>query len=331
MILVIGDTHLDDNPANEYRWKVCDHIREAQLKYKPEVVLHLGDAWDRKDRFTGEFVNRLIFELGMIGGICPLLILKGNHDHPLHGPAFFEFINGRIPKVTYVTKTTTLCDKNGKGVKLIPFSLTMRDDLVAGPSWEGLHAGFTHLTVHGSISESGFELKGFPSSELPQNIPFYSGDVHNPQTIRNLTYVGCPHPIKYGDKFTPRMLLLDDDYEIAEEIILETMSKRVIQVSSIEELQLVTVAHGDMARIKINLDTKDIDRWGSIEAAVAKWAEANKVDVTGLEAIVQEPRVSGDVDAEIAPETILNLFADEEGISDELVILGQSLLAEAKA
>ena len=65
-----------------------------------------------------------------------------------------------------------------------------------------------HATVDGATAETG-SAKGMSMTLLPPTTRFYSGDVHTPRVVGNVTYVGCPHPVHFGDGFSCRMLLLD--------------------------------------------------------------------------------------------------------------------------
>ena len=104
MLLLLSDTHLDDQPDNEYRWDCFEHVHAAIDRRAVTAVYHLGDFVDRKDRFASAFVNRLLAEIENVGARVPFTILKGNHDDPLRGPAFFEFVNGMVSGVRFITK-----------------------------------------------------------------------------------------------------------------------------------------------------------------------------------------------------------------------------------
>lgn len=321
--LLFTDTHLDENPDNEYRWRVFDRIHEI-LDASPQIsrIFCLGDFIDRKDRFSGEFVNRLITSVGGLGARRALWILKGNHDDPLRGPAFFEFVNGRVPGVTYVTTPDAV-----DNIVLLPFSPDPSRD------WREIEfrlyrAAFMHATVTGAISESGYELTGAALPMLPRRLRLYSGDVHNPQTIRNLTYVGCPHPIRFGDLFQPRMLALDGStLEIKREIPIQTIRKVVISIRSVEDLDRVSVSNGDQVRISVALPASDIDGWGRMEGKIAEWARSANITLVGTEVQVGIGDSRGMASLQ-DPQLLLRQFGECEGISEELMLLGEDLVRE---
>ena len=325
LILLLSDSHLDENSNNEYRWDVFSHIHKILDNYEIRSAWSLGDSWDRKERFSASFVNRLIQKLKDIGSRVPFGILRGNHDTPLDGPAFFEFVNGMIPGVTYVTEPMALGP-----LLLLPYA---PDPITA---WQELRfsdfkAAFLHVTVTGAITENGREMTtGQKLPLFPRSIKLYSGDVHVPQQVKNLVYVGAPHVIKFGDMYPCRMLLLDEDtFEIVEEIPIEAMRKRVVAISSLDELGKLQVRAGDQVRVQFSLQSGDIERWGEIERGLGEWAEAAGVTVSGTEFVVSESRSLGDVEVDVAPDTILRQFAAEEGVSDLLLEVGLGLLKES--
>lgn len=323
MKLLTADIHLDDNPQNEYRWKVFQRLKDAALKYGVTSIYILGDAVDRKDRHSAVFVNRLVAELKELARIAPVRISRGNHDTPLRGPAFWEFLY-LLTDVFYITDPTPDGD-----VLILPFTPNPMED------WRGLNfrdykALFLHVTVTGAISENGRELEGQKLPLLPRSVHVYSGDIHTPQTVKNLTYVGAPHPVKYGDSYPCRFLVLNDDYEIAHEVILESDRKLVIEVNSLEELAQVYVREGDRARIRFNLSYHEVDKWGEIEASMTAWAKENQVQIVNTEVIVDTPRTAGEVDLELTPEQVLYDFAEMEDIPTELLEVGISFLQEAR-
>lgn len=323
MILLFTDTHFDDNPSNEYRWRTFEHVRNVARERAVSHIYHLGDFVDRKDRFSSVFVNRLIHELIELSRVAPVSILRGNHDSPLCGPPFFDFLNRVLTDVHYVTEITA------RGpLLLLPFTPSPLEDW-ASIRFSDYRAALAHVTVTGAVSESGYTLTGGRLPLLPPRLRFYSGDVHVPQRVRNVTYVGCPHPVRFGDDFPCRLLLLSEDtFEIAEEIALQPPRKRVLEVSSLDEVRLLAAQTGDQVRIKFHLSPEDVVRWAQIEGDISAWAREAGVSVVGVEALIEQPRL-GIIDLDIAPETILRQFASEEEVADGLLSVGLDLLREA--
>ena len=330
MFLITTDWHLDDNSDNEYRWRVFDHVHALLDRYADRIsaVYNLGDTLDKRNNYSGNLVNRFLFNLKAVGERRPFTILQGNHDRTLDGSAFFSFVNGAAPVkgVRYVTNPTP-----DEKIILLPFTPTPAE-IWSGIDFRQFRAAFMHVTPHGAIGENGFELSGTRLPEFPPSIKIFTGDVHVPQTIGQFTVVGCPHPVRFGDKFPPRMLLIDErSFEIVEEISIATVSKRVFEIGSIEELRAMDVRKGDQVRVRYRLEPGAIDDWGKVEFAIAAWAKAVGVTIAGVEVDVGSsgPGVTArQMDLDVAPDYLLREFAATEGVADDLLKVGLELLKE---
>lgn len=330
MHLLTTDWHLDDNPDNDYRWKVFDHIHALLDAYGDRIsaVFNLGDTLDRKDRYSGTLVNRFLAGVASVGKRVPFTILQGNHDRTLDGSAFFSFVNGAAPVkgVRYITEPT----QDGRLI-LLPFTPTPSETWSV-IDFRRFRAAFMHVTPYGAVGENGYKLVGNKLPEFPESLKIYTGDVHVPQTIGQFTVVGCPHSVKFGDKFPPRMLLIDErSFEIVEEVPITTVSKRVIEVGSVEELRDVVVRPGDQVRIRYRLASGAIDGWGQVESQIAAWAKAAGVTIAGVEVDVGSTGSSAGArrtDAAILPDVLLREFAAAEGVTEDMLKVGLELLVE---
>lgn len=325
MILLTSDWHLDENPDNAYRWDTFEEVAAVVRECNIEHVYNLGDFSDRKERFTAAFVNRVVETLKEAAELVPWTIMRGNHDTPLRGPAFWEILNDMRPKVRYISSPTPDSD-----VLFLPFSPDPMKE------WEGLDYKqfkciFLHATVTGAIAESGIALEGTKLPLLPRSIKLYSGDVHTPQTVRNLTYVGSPHPIKFGDTYKCRFLVIDDEYEIVEEIELTPPRKIVGGIASLDDLKKLRVKPGDSVRIVYTMPSEQLAHWGSMEASIKEWADKSHITIEGTEVVVDTQKAGEFVNVEMTPEETLRAFAEEEEIEALTLDIGLDLLREARA
>lgn len=327
-ILVVGDTHLTESPADEYRWDFFRLVRMAAQDNGVSAIHHLGDLIDRKDRFPATFVNRLIEELRLTASIAPLDVLRGNHDTPLNGPAFFQFVNETLDGVRYITQPTLTGARHD--LWLLPFD--PKPEVSWAPiDFSEVRAAFMHQTVTGALTENGFTIEhGTRLPVLPRELMIYSGDVHVQQECRNICYVGCPHPVKFGDDYPCRLLILDDNYEIVKEIKLDPQRKRVIRVNSLEELRLVTIRPGDQAKVEMTLTVKDVDRYSELEQGLVDWSKATGVVLSSHEFTIHEQSTGTELNLDLAPSALLREFATDEGISDDLLSVGLELLEKVR-
>lgn len=325
--LLLGtDFHLDDQPQNEYRWTIFDEMAAAGKKRKITRFYILGDITDAKNRFSAALVNRLVAALIKLSDIADVHILAGNHDKPLKGPYFFDFLN-EIAGIAYYSNPY-LDEENG--LLLLPFAANPRSE------WNGIRFGdfkaaFLHATVSGAIAENGTTMTGTKLPLIPRAVKIYSGDVHTAQQAGNVTYIGCPFPIKFGDKFKNRMLVLNENtYEIDEEILLDPPGKRVFGISSVADLDSLQVKAGDQVKLVYDMAIDDLDKWGAAEAAIADWAREKGVLVAGTDVVLPQPRLRDTGDLELSPEQVLADFCEAERISDDAAEIGRALLKETR-
>jgi predicted phosphodiesterase len=324
LVILTADWHLDDQPSNEYRWQVFHELGRLLQGSDLNTVFILGDLTDRKDRHSAALVNRLIEALQQLP--ATITIIMGNHDKPVHGTPYWQFLNV-LPHVAFVDEPTV----TPTGLALLPYA--------AEPvrEWRNVNlkqakAIFMHQTVAGAVGDNGFVIEDDKLPILPRGVPVYSGDIHTPQKVGTVTYVGAPHPIKFGDRYQCRMLRLDAKFKIAEEITLLPPKKMISQVRSLDELRNLAVDPGDQLRVRFALPAGEMANWPQTEAAIAAWAEQQQVTVASVEAILEtgdRKSVLGDLLAD--PQEVLKAFAEAEGLDDKLLDYGLALLREAAA
>jgi hypothetical protein len=321
--LCATDIHLDDKPENSYRWDIFKRLKEHLVSDTSKIFL-LGDVPDRKDRFSSVFVNRFMAELRELSGLAPVVMLQGNHDRPLKGPSFFEFINDTLENVQYITKPTAQGN-----LMLLPFSPNPTEDW-AGIDFAKYKAVFMHQTVTGAIAENGMEMRGMKLPLIPKGVKIFSGDVHVQQQTASVVYIGSCHPVKFGDSYKSRMLVLNEKtFEIVEEIPLTPMGKTVAGISSLAELKKLKIKEGDQVRIVYSLDHAGIAEWGKTEAEIAAWAKDKGVTIHGVEAVLPIPKMSADTPIDLTPDQTLQEFSIHEQISKDLLDVGFKLLKES--
>lgn len=322
-MILTSDWHLTDNPADEYRWQVFETLVGFH-KQKPYHQLYVaGDLSDRKDRHSSILVNRLVKELSRLLDLnIHVYILMGNHDMPLAGPPYWEFLNSM--DVVVACKPTAF----GK-LLLLPWAADPKAE------WKGIpfsryNGIFMHQTVSGVVADNGMVLQNDKMPLFPRGIKIYSGDIHTPQVVGGVTYIGSPHPIKFGDNYPCRMLRLDQDYKIIEEIKLDPPRKHMIDIASVDELEGLITHRGDQARIRLSLPINDADRWPAMQDEIAAWAQLRGVTIASIEATVDMPKRTAEEPQSFAtaPLEVLRLFAEAEGIDGMMLDAGVSLLKE---
>ena len=321
MYLLTGDWHLDGEPENAYRWEVFERVRDALIAFEISTLFVLGDFVDKKDRHSASFVNRLLDELGALD--CRTVILRGNHDTTLSPPNFFDFLHD--DKTDYITQPTVW--GRNHPLLLLPFTPNPKID------WQDLRlpdykALFMHVTYPGAIGENGHVLEGTRLPLLRGETKIFSGDVHTPQRFNNFVHVGAPHPVKFGDDYPCRMLMISEDtFEIVEEIKLEPTRKLMLDITDVNQLIRFKVRPGDQVKIRFHATPDDIEKFGAVEQQIAAWAQAHGAKIAATEVDVATGYYQG-VDTNQSPAEILKEYAAQEGLNDNLAKVGLELLKE---
>ena len=153
--LFVADTHLDNKPANEYRWLLFPKLEEWVQKYNVTQVWILGDLTDAKEGHNAVFVNRLVTAITDLSELAEVFILRGNHDYLLRDCAFFEFLD-KLDNVTWIDEVTAVGD-----VLCFPHSKNPSEDW---EQWLDTLEDYSYSIFHqcfvGSRSSMGHILEG---------------------------------------------------------------------------------------------------------------------------------------------------------------------------
>lgn len=333
-MLLTTDWHLTESPQDEYRWRIFDTVAE-ELRARPaHTLFFLGDLADKKDRHSSILVNRVASSMAALLNAFPALnvvALMGNHDMPLHGPPFWTFLQELgVAVITAPTEHDAF-----PGLLTLPYTENPQE------AWRPIRfrdyrAAFIHQTVSGAAVENGAIMQNDRMVAFPRGIKVYSGDIHVPQTVGVVTYVGAPHPIDFNDAYPCRMLRLSPTYDIIQEVAVKTIKKVVLEAESIADLDAYAdgdwLQSGDQIRIKLRLSLASIDEWPALQDQAAAWARAHGVSLASVEIETAEVRgslASADLPEEArSPAETLELFADAENIHGPLREYGRTLLQE---
>jgi hypothetical protein len=326
--LLTGDLHLTDHPMDEYRWAIFDVLKEFSIKHKINQVFFLGDIWDRRDRHSSLLVNRSvasIIDLQAIGH-TEVIITAGNHDKPVNGPYFWEFLNEA--NLRYITKPLLLSD-----IWLLPFS----SDPVS--EWKDLDfksakAIFMHQTGQG-VTIQDHELTSNNLPTFPEGVPVFSGDVHTPQEANGIVYVGTPYPIKFSESWGNRIILVkDDNFRDYQSVPVDIMQRAILDISSSDEMGTFKLNPGSQVRIRYRLTGANLANWPVEEHLVRGWCETMKINPVSIEAVLEggglTPEVKSNQIELLSPEEIIKMFCKEEKLSEDILTCGLQLVQESK-
>lgn len=348
-MLIVTDLHLTDRAEDEYRWALFPWL--AKTLQRGETLLILGDLTDSKDGHSSALVNRIVESI--VGLRRRVIILKGNHDYIEADRPFFRFLN-YVPHVKFITTPRSL-RVEGKQCVFLPHTRTPEKDWEDSDVWdrEG-HAPdfvFCHQAFDGAEAGNGYRLTtgvsrrwfsdrfgdalSWTGGDTPQ---VYSGDIHTPQELGDVTYVGTPYPVAFGEDHKPRAIRIRPD-GTAGELSIPSI-RRLLLTFTADEMGLLGnriegLSKGDQAKVTIELRREDFPMWDECRRAVSAAMARQGVQVRSIElreatadpaSRPAAPR-SGVSSTRTAPQT-LRAFCDHRQIPPEDAQVGARILKE---
>ncbi len=273
--LITSDIHLSDKPRDAYRFGLFPWLLAQQKIHRSEITFILGDITEFKDRHSASLVNKLVESLMMLKS--PVYILKGNHDYIDAGTPFFKFLSN-IDGVHFVSQA--LHDKQYK-FSMIPHQPGQVEfDMECHQVPKG-HSIMLHQTIQGAIAETGGTLTGlqWPLSGF-DNV--YSGDVHKPQKVGPVTYIGAPYRVRFGDEYTPRVLLVDSENNQTD-LHFPAPKKAILRIRSPDEIATQGLQKGDQVKITLELAREEVVQWSQYKEQILHVCRELSLEVYGVE------------------------------------------------
>jgi predicted phosphodiesterase len=280
-ILITADLHLSERLVDKYRRDGLETVRRIGREHDVECFFILGDLTERKDQHSAWLVNTVVDEILAFREIAPVIILRGNHDYINEEHAFFTFLN-EFEDVAFMNYPQKM---NWPFMDITIEFIPHGHDMVAQLDKAKADLVLTHGTFDGALS-NGQKLMGITRKVIRQRT--ISGDVHVPQSFGELTYVGAPYPIDFGDTYEPRVLLLDPAAgKGIQSIPVPGPRKRTITLSGDKwEFEQLDVRSGDMLKLRVELNTEDYARWSELKMELIEWAADSNIDLQLIEPVV---------------------------------------------
>lgn len=325
--LLVSDPHFTANPADEYRWGLWPWLRTQLDAEKAKTLLILGDLTDAKDYHPSALVNRICKEITETKKhVDRVVILMGNHDYLKGGDMFFRFLS--LQRGVDVITRPTESALNGEATAI--FMPHTRNPARDWKDFDFSHYQymFMHQTVRGATSESGQELDGERMPPLTAGKTF-SGDIHVPQHVGPVEYVGSPYAVHHGDSFKPRCVVLDRDGKQFD-LHYKTVSRGSIEVRSIDALREVARSFkaNDQVKVRIVLTEGEKHRWSAMRREAAELLEQHNLVVNGLKLEVDRSgRSSGFAARPVSdPRDALIEFVEANALGGDLLDAGLDCL-----
>lgn len=278
--LLISDLHFTAREADAYRKDLRRQVRELILSRRTiKKVVILGDLTEFKNNHSADLVNWItdwLAELAKLGVL--VVVLRGNHDGEEHCP-FFLFTN-HIPGIRYIQtieEDIAFPDANHPPIVWLPHS---RDPLV---DWEGLKfegkVVMAHVSVDAVTSETGHKMDSIVKAELFNGARLaISGDIHKPQQVGPLIYVGSPYNVRFGDDFVGRGLILKEGSWDIEPVYFKFPRKWSFHAKSIKELKYSVMTAGaepgDMCKVTMEMTQETMGQWRETEKEIYAFFES---------------------------------------------------------
>lgn len=317
MDIILADTHLTDNPLEEYRWGIFDFLEDLKEQYAIEDIFLLGDITEKKDNHSAKLVNRVVENLNSLADKINLLyILRGNHDGIDPEWPFFKFLNSN-QNISYCAEPTY----STINYLFLPHSKDPVNE------WQDILKKyikdtdiiFMHQTVKGAKSSNGFALDGL-DSDIFKSFKglIFSGDIHTPQEIGNVVYVGSPFPVYFGDSFTGNIILLDG--KKCERVEYPTIKRSMLELNWTETIDLdFKVNPKDQFKIKILVNRSDSGSFDSYKKEIKDYIESHGGIIVSIELKLAEEKnriakkrkfINTD------PLTVFNRYVKAEGLDE---------------
>lgn len=340
--LLTADIHLTAAAVDEYRWDIFDLLTTQAQLLGVSVIVLAGDLPDRKDKHPSTLVNRLTTRLRRLRDEARvrIVIVMGNHCYFDHNNPFFGFLN-EITGIEYISKPEELVI-GGCRVLVIPHQKSWDN----GTDWRrkvDLNVRRDYIIAHqtfcGSLASNGDKMDGVPTSMVaPDNVggaKVLSGDIHVPQTIGNITYVGAPHPVAFGDDFEPRVMYVTQDSlrSIPNAAVLARPMLR-LNPDTIDSSWDGQLFEGDQCKVQLSVpraDMLDTARYRKdIEARIKlAGATCHGFDVNILPppiALKRQFSATKQQQGNAAPKDVLEQYCSYQNIDERLRAVGRELL-----
>lgn len=332
MILISADLHAHESKTQEYRWEVYPWLRKQCKRYDVSDVFLLGDLTDAKDCHSSVLINRLVRELAELGEISRVHILMGNHDYKHEGSPFLSFLAYLTDHRVHWYQRPQVVDAGPVSILMLPHSFNPQEEWQRG-DWfaaaQTVDFVFTHQTYTGCIMENGREATGGLPTNIFRQAKVVSGDIHVPQMVgANITYVGAPHPVKWGDTFQPRVLKIEDGK--LGSIPVAGLRKHVLTIHHRDELDKIGFEKGDHLKLTVKLDRADFGDWDEIRRDCHATLARLGVEVFAcrLEAANPIMEAAVTVKTDELPTQVLAQYGKDKGLDGLTIEAGEAILAE---
>lgn len=324
--IITTDLHYTASPADEYRWGLFPWLKQQAKEYKARSICILGDLTDAKDYHSSVLVNRLVKEItGLTEVVEQVYILSGNHDYLKDGHPFFSFLSA-IPGVKFINEVFSDTDDD-LPVLWLPHSKNPAKEWAGFKDLSWYSHIFMHQTMSGSMASNGQEMGGEGVEQLHwfkagRDLPcILSGDIHVPQKLGLVEYVGSPYPVHFGDSFDARCILMRKDGS-RKNLHFDTIRRPSFVVDDVNQLFEIQegkkVSKGDQVKFKVLLPQSEQHEWPKWRTLIEGFCRSEQLELCGLRLEIEKSRRRlQEVKKAVNPDDVVLSFVEDEGLTAE--------------
>jgi hypothetical protein len=329
-ILLTSDWHFTDSIYDEYKWELFPYLKNLCQFESIDRIFMLGDITEKKDNHPSKLVNKLTESITFLSQTVPIIFLQGNHDAVDANIPFFKFLN-TLPNVGFITEPQTLYFGDHSDFLFIPYQKEV--DNLYRIFHEKIKANyvFIHQTVSGAISQSGHVLEHGLDSNFLDHPNIFAGDIHKPQKIGNVQYVGSPYHVYFGDNYEGQVIILDTEYCKTQVMKPGFISKFSTDLTSMEELKNMDIKKGDQMKIKLHLRKEDYYLVSEVRTQIKEYLNDKKAFLMSFEIFPIMSDLKTDMSAIInkvkeTKEQVVERFGKKETLNQEYIDFGTKLM-----
>ncbi len=337
-MLLVTDLHLTDKEADRYRWEIFTWIYEYFESTGDKNILILGDLTDSKDHHSANLVNAVVKRcLDLTEAGMELFILKGNHDYIDPDLPYFEFLEN-FEWINYIRDPKCFIIE-GRHCLFLPHSRNpveeWAEDHIVEKYRKKCDLVFMHESVIGSVTSNGYEMeKGLPTSYFRRfEGRIFSGDIHCPQQVGRITYVGTPYSIRFNDHFRGRAIAIGTDL-IATPFYPDIRGRWTFEIDSPKQLTVTNASFGDQIKVRYRLAEGQEGDWDGIRKHIYKVCKRVGLEVCGIQIVrpdklpLRGKKHKAAEQTEMRPVAVVDRFVKQKGISKGKHKAGRRLLEE---
>jgi calcineurin-like phosphoesterase family protein len=322
--LLISDLHFSSGPNEAYRWDLFNQIIIIGQQRHVDRLYILGDLTNNKDNHPSILVNQIVDGLlKWSQQFKQIIILRGNHDHIGTIP-FFKFVD-HFSNITFISDIV-----DSPSHLWLPHTRNPAED------WKHLNFRnkmvFSHVSVKGAVYENkqtqldGVEASIFNSAKIA-----FSGDIHTPQWIDPLIYVGCPYPVRFGDTFKGNCIILDEEDLSWARLELDFPQRLMLDVNSSDHF-MNEICHktygGDQIKVRLHLTQETMGTWRDQVQEIKETAKSADLHLVGLELIKEQFALPNVQNYEKKQWLDFDQFCKNQTIAPDLCWVGNQILEE---